>query len=104
MSESLREHFNKSQQYLKLGDGESIKLIYVSWEAVMTKFGKKGYEFTFEREDGSRVKWTTSNSRAIMQISDILDKGMKRGGVIEISRKGVDKTDTEYTITEGIPF
>lgn len=103
MSE-LGDHFKKSQQYLKLGDGETVKLVYVSWEAITTKFGKKGYEFTFEREDGSRVKWTTSNSNAIMQVSNLIDGGLKRGGIIEIHRKGIDKTDTKYTITEGLPF
>lgn len=103
MSE-LGEHFKKSQKFLKLGDGETVKLSYVSWEAVTTKFGKKGYEFTFEREDGSRVQWTTSNSQAIMQISKLLDDGLKRGGIIQINRKGVDKDDTVYTISEALPF
>jgi uncharacterized protein YajQ (UPF0234 family) len=100
----LREHFNKSQQYLKLVDGETVKLYYVSWEAITTKFGKKGYEFTFEREDGNRIKWTTSNSQAVLQLSDLLDAGLKRGGVVEIKRTGSDKTDTRYTITQGVPF
>ena len=100
----LREHFNKSQQYLKIGDGEAVKLFYVGWEAVTTKFGKKGYEFTFEREDSSRVKWTTSNSSVVNQISDLLDKGLKKGSCIEIKRTGLEKDNTKYTIGEALPF
>lgn len=104
MSGSLREYINKNNQYLKLGDGETIKCFYVNWEAVTTKFGKKGFEFTFEREDGSRFKWTTSNMGAVNQISDLLDKGLKKGGCVEIKRVGLEKTDTKYFITEALPF
>lgn len=100
----LKAHFNKSQQFLKLGDKEKFVGSYISWEAVTTRFGKKGYEFTFEREDGSRVKWTTSNSQAILQISDLIDKGMKKGDPISIYREGTDKLDTKYTIQQEVPF
>jgi len=100
----LRDHFNKSQLYLKLGDRETFKGFYVGWEAITTKFGKKGYRFTLEREDGSRVQWDTSNGKVINQISKLLDEGLKKGSRIEIYREGVTKDDTTYKITEGVPF
>lgn len=104
MSNDLRSHFNKNQQFLKLGDDETFKGLYIGWEAITTKFGKKGYEFTLEREDGSRVKWTTSNSKVVLQFSDLIDKGLKKGMSIEIHRKGIEKDDTTYTVKEVLPF
>ena len=103
-NESLREHFNKSQAYLKLGDKEKFDGAFISWEAVKTKFGKNGYGFTLERDDGSRIKWTTSNSQAVNQFADLIDKGLKKGSLVTIIREGLDKTDTRYTITERTPF
>lgn len=104
MNESLRDHFNKSQKYLKIRGGETFKGFYVGWEPITNSFGSKAYRFTFEREDGTRVQWDCGNSKAILQISDMLDKGFKRGGVIEIHREGNDKEDTRYEIKEGVSF
>ena len=95
----LRDHWNKSQAYLKLDDKETFEGFYISWESILTKFGKKGYRFTFERQDGSRVQWDTSNSKAVIQISDLLDEGMKKGSPIKIYREGIEKDNTKYTIT-----
>lgn len=100
----LGEHFNKSQKYLKLGDKETFVGSYINWEAITTRFGKGGYRFTFEREDGNRVQWDTSNSGAVRQISDLIDKGLKKGMPIEIRREGIEKDDTKYFIKEGVPF
>ena len=104
MNESLKQHFNKSQAYLKLDDKEEFKGLYISWEAIQTKFGKKGYRFMLEREDGSRVQWDTSNGKAVLQLANLLEKGLKKGDPIVIRREGVTKDDTEYFITEGLPF
>ncbi len=103
MTESLGEHFKKSQKYLSLGDGEIFQGSYVSWAPITTKWGKPGYLFTFERGDGSRVEWTTGNTKAIRQISDLLDKGMKKGDPIQIKREGTEKDDTKYIISD-LPF
>jgi hypothetical protein len=102
--ESLKDHFNKSQKYLKLGDKDTFKGLYVSWEPIQTKYGKPGYKFTFEREDGSRLEWTTSNMSAVQQIADLIEAGLKKGDPIKIYREGVEKTDTKYTITAELPF
>lgn len=102
--ESLREHFNKSQMYLKLGDKETFKGSFVSWEPIVTKFGKKGYRFQLEREDGSRVLWDTSNSKAVLQWINLFDKGLKKGDAINIYREGTEKDNTNYTITSEVPF
>lgn len=104
MAESLREHFNKSQAYLKLGDKEKFEGSYIGWEAITTKFGKKGYRISLERDDGSRLTWDTSNTKAVTQLADLLDKGFKKGSLISIYREGVEKDDTRYTITERTPF
>ena len=104
MENSLKAHFNKSQKYLKLGDKEAFIGLYIGWEAIQTKFGKPGYRFTLEREDGSRLTWDTSNTKAIRQLSDLLDQGMKKGDPIKIFREGIDKEDTRYTITQETPF
>ena len=102
--ESLREHFQKLQGFLKLGDKETFNGIYVAWEPIKTRFGKNGYRFTLERADGSRLFWDTSNSKAVRQISDLLDKGMTRGTPIKIYREGIEKENTKYVIEEGLPF
>ena len=102
--ESLKEHFNKSQKYLKLGDKESFVGLYISWEAIQTKYGKPGYKFTFERQDGSRLEWTTSNMRAVQQLGDLIEAGLKKGDPIKIYREEVEKEDTKYTITAELPF
>lgn len=104
MSESLREHFNKSQPYLRLGDKETFQGLFISWEPIMTKFGKKAYRFTLEREDGSRVQWDTGNTRAIIQFADLMEKGLKKGDHVKIYREGTEKDNTKYTITDEIPF
>jgi hypothetical protein len=100
----LGEHFAKSQKYLKLGDNETFKGLYIKWEAITTKFGKAGYRFTLEREDGSRVEWETGNAKAVQQFSDLLDDGLVKGMPIEITRHGIDKTDTRYDIKQGLLF
>ena len=105
--ETLRTHFNKNQSYLKLGDNETFQGAYVSWEAMNINFKgtiKKGYRFTLEREDGTRISWDTSNSQAILQFADLMDQGLKKGDPIKIVREGVDKTNTRYTITKELPF
>lgn len=105
MSESLREHFNKSQTFLKLGDKEHFEGRYVSWEPILiAKYNKKGYRFVLEREDGSRVSWDTANARVVLQFSDLIDKGLKKGDPIKIYREGTEKDNTKYTITAEVPF
>ena len=100
----LGDHVKRSQQYMKLGDKETFKGFYISWEAIKTKFGKNGYRFTLEREDGSRLFWETGNIQAVQQISDCIDAGMKKGDPITIQRFGLEKDDTKYKITSEVPF
>lgn len=102
--DSLKAHFNKSLGYLKLGDKESFVGNFISWEPIVTKFGKKAYRFNLERSDGSRVSWDTGNSRAILQFAELIEKGLKKDGTIKIYREGLDKDNTRYTITEQPPF
>jgi hypothetical protein len=104
MEGSLSEHFKKSQKYLSLGDNETFKGLYINWDPITTKWGKPGYKFTFEREDGSRLEWTTGNSRAIRQMSDLIDKGLKKGDPVLIKREGTTKENTVYTVEATVPF
>ena len=102
--ESLKGHYSKSLNYLKLGDKEDFIGLFISWEPILTKFGKKGYRFTLEREDGSRLSWDTGNGKAIGQIADLIDKGLEKGDKIKIHREGIEKDNTVYTITEETKF
>lgn len=104
MANALREEWNKQQKYLKLNDNEKFNGTFVKWEKITTKFGKLGFRFTLERQDGSRVDWDTSNGSVIGQISDLIDKGLVKGSPIQIVRHGVTKDDTTYQITEEVPF
>ncbi len=102
MTDDLMDHFNKSQTYLKLGDKDTFKGVYVSWEAINMSFKgqiKKGYRFVLEREDGSRLNWDTGNGNAITQIGVLIRQGMKRGDPITIHREGSEKENTRYTVT-----
>jgi hypothetical protein len=100
----LLDHFNKSQPYLRLGDNDTFNGLYISWEPIKTKFGKNGYRFILEREDGSRLSWDCGNMDAIKQFGALIRGGMKKGDLVKILRQGTEKDDTKYTITAGIPF
>ena len=99
MSEDLKKHFQDSQDYLKLGDKEKFEGVYIGWESITTKFGRKGYRFTLERSSGKRITWDTSNTKAVAQMIDF-----DKGDGIEIVRNGVEKDNTVYTITKKVPF
>lgn len=100
----LKAHLLKSQKYLKLGDKESFIGNYVTWEHITNSFGSKAYRVTLEREDGSRLHWDCTSTKAMTQLSDLLDKGLVRGDLIKIYREGLGKDATKYTITEEIKF
>jgi len=99
---SIKDEIQRDSKFLKLGDKDTFKGLYISFEKIMTKYGK-GWRFQLEREDGNRIFFDTCSSKVALQFDALLDGGMKKGDPIMIQREGLEK-ETKYTITEGLPF
>ena len=97
MSSDLDNYIKENAKFLRVGDGESIVLIYKGYSVVDDRFnpGKKVVSYLFQYTDSDKtIPWNKSSSKVAVQMAKFAP-----GDKLKISRLGEGPAST-YSISK----